>query len=114
MFGYALVFQSSVSGNIFCDFDTIHFEPNERPEDLFQRLTSFVVDNLLQMDRRTDHHSESDEKNSPALYYINSATFTKQEFSSSYEIKIRTRPTRTKTLANLKPEISQVLESLLE
>lgn len=38
-------FQSS--GSNFLNFDNIHLEAGERPEDLFQRLISFVKDNLL-------------------------------------------------------------------
>ena len=38
-------FQST--GGHFRDFDNIKLEPGERAEDLFQRLTSFIEDNLL-------------------------------------------------------------------
>ena len=38
-------FQST--GVRFIDFNSIKLEPGERPEDLFQRLQSFVEDNLL-------------------------------------------------------------------
>ena len=38
-------FQST--GSHFIDFDDISLKPNERPEDLFQRLTAFMEDNLL-------------------------------------------------------------------
>ena len=37
-------FQST--GGHFLDFNNIHLEPNERPEDLYQQLTSFVEDNF--------------------------------------------------------------------
>ena len=35
------------SGSHFLDFHIIHLEPSERPKDLYQRLNSFVEDNLL-------------------------------------------------------------------
>ena len=38
-------FQST--GAHFLDFNDIHLEPGERPEDLYQRLVSFIDDNLL-------------------------------------------------------------------
>ena len=44
------------TGAHFVDFDFIHFDPSERPEDLFQRLTAFVEDNLLRKDTAISHH----------------------------------------------------------
>ena len=41
-------FGFQLTGAHFLDFDNIHLEPGERAEDLNQRLTSFVDDNLLQ------------------------------------------------------------------
>ena len=41
-------FQST--GAHFIDFNSIKLEPGERPGDLFQRLQSFVEDNLLRAD----------------------------------------------------------------
>ena len=35
------------SGAHFLDFSEIHYEADERPEDLFQRILTFVDDNLL-------------------------------------------------------------------
>jgi hypothetical protein len=40
----------STGGN-FLDFSNIHLEANERPEDLHQRLVSFIEDNLLRANR---------------------------------------------------------------
>ncbi|VDI45492.1 G protein-coupled receptor 125 [Mytilus galloprovincialis] len=47
-------FQST--GAHFIDFAAIHFEPNERPEDLYQRIMAFVEDNLLRRDTQITHH----------------------------------------------------------
>ena len=49
-------FQSS--GSHFLDFNNIHLEPGERPEDLYQRLNSFVEDNLLKSNGSIRHHGE--------------------------------------------------------
>ena len=61
-------FQSS--GSHFLDFNNIHLEPGERPEDLYQRLNSFVEDNLLKSNGSIRHHGEipeNDEDMSPTL-----------------------------------------------
>lgn len=61
-------FQSS--GSHFLDFDNIHLEAGERPENLFQRLVSFVEDNLLTLNGYISHHGEipeNEEELSPTL-----------------------------------------------
>lgn len=61
-------FQST--GAHFLDFDNIHLDPGERPEDLFQKLTSFIEDNLLQRGGGISHMGalpEADEELSPSL-----------------------------------------------
>ena len=61
-------FQST--GAHFLDFNDIHLEPDERPEDLYQRLVNFVEDNLLKANDGVRHHGEaitSDEDISPTL-----------------------------------------------
>ena len=61
-------FQST--GAHFIDFNNIKLEPGERPEDLYQRLQSFVEDSLLTVDSPIKHHGEvstEDEKLSPSL-----------------------------------------------
>lgn len=63
-------FGFQTTGGHFLDFDHIRLEPGERPEDLFQRLTSFVEDNLLTLGGRISHHGghpEADEEVSPSL-----------------------------------------------
>lgn len=54
----------------FIDFDSIRYDPSERPEDLVQRLTAFVEDNLLRKDIGITHHGqtpEDDEELSPSM-----------------------------------------------
>ncbi|KAK2547365.1 hypothetical protein P5673_032733 [Acropora cervicornis] len=61
-------FQST--GAHFLDFNNITLAPAERPEDLYQRLMSFIEDNLLSANGNISHHGEvpdSDEENSPTL-----------------------------------------------
>ena len=61
-------FQST--GAHFLDFINIHLKPDERPEDLFQRLTAFIEDNLLTTSSNITHHGEQiaeDEELTPTL-----------------------------------------------
>ncbi|CAC5396856.1 unnamed protein product [Mytilus coruscus] len=54
----------------FLDLNSIFLEPNERPEGLFQRLASFIEDNLLRAGGNIHHHGEvpeADEELSPSL-----------------------------------------------
>ena len=58
------------TGAHFIDFDFIRFDPSERPEDLFQRVTAFVEDNLLRKDTGISHYGqapEEDEELCPSL-----------------------------------------------
>ena len=110
-------FQSS--GAHFLDLASIKREPDERPEDLFQRLTAFFEDNLLSVNCGISHHGQpvdTDEDLTPSLE--NTITYlwlsllnpalpglVKQKYGAEL---------RNKTLASLKPEISQSLDSLQE
>ena len=61
-------FQST--GAHFLDFANIKLDSDERPEDLYQRLMSFIEDNLLLANGNTAHHGEiptSDEEITPSL-----------------------------------------------
>ena len=49
-------FQST--GAHFLDINNIRLEPDERPEDLYQRLVSFVDDNLLKANGNIQHHAK--------------------------------------------------------
>lgn len=94
------------------------FRP-ERPEDLFQRLTAFVEDNLLRKNMGITHHNETieeDEELCPSLENVIVFTWLKllhpglpKLVKQRYGMELRAR-----TLASIKPEISQALESLLE
>ena len=110
-------FQST--GAHFLDLASINLQPDEKPEDLFQRLMAFFEDNLLSVNCGLTHHGEQvtvDEDLSPTLE--NTIVFlwlklihpglpllVKQKYGSEL---------RNKSLASLKPEISQALASLLE
>ena len=47
------------TGGHFLDFDSITLLPDERPEDLYQRLLAFVDDNLLRQGGGITHHGEN-------------------------------------------------------
>ena len=110
-------FQST--GAHFLDLATIHLQPDERPEDLFQRLMAFFEDNLLSVHGGLTHHGDqvtADEDLSPTLentvvvlwlqlIHPGLPLLVKQKYGSEL---------RNKTLASLKPEISQALGSLLD
>ena len=49
-------FQST--GAHFLDLASIRLQPDERPEDLFQRLMAFFEDNLLSVHRGLTHHGD--------------------------------------------------------
>ena len=110
-------FQST--GSHFLDLASIRLQPDERPEDLFQRLMAFFEDNLLSVHGGLTHHGAqvtADEDLSPTLentvvvlwlqlIHPGLPLLVKQKYGSEL---------RNKTLASLKPEISQALGSLLD
>ena len=51
-------FGFQMTGSHFLDFNNIRLEPGERPEDLYQRLTSFIEDNLMKPEVPIRHHDE--------------------------------------------------------
>ncbi len=107
------------TGAHFLDLSQIQREPNERPEDLYQRLLAFVDDNLMKTGSGIQHHGEEpteDEEMSPSLenmtvylwlqlIHQQLPKLVKQRYATSL---------RSKTLASIKPEISGALDSLLE
>lgn len=110
-------FQST--GAHFLDFDNIHLDPGERTEDLFQKLTSFIEDNLLQRGGGISHMGalpKADEELSPSLENLITLTWLRLLHKDLPAlVKQRYGPElRSKTLASLKPEISQALDSLLD
>ena len=107
------------SGSKFIDLINIRLNPGERYEDLYQRLLAFYEDNLLTSGDSITHHGEqitSNEELTPSLenmvvllwlerIHTSLPGLIKQKYGSEL---------RNKTLASLKSEISQSLDSLLE
>ena len=110
-------FQST--GARFLDFNNLHLEPGERPEDLYQRLLCFMDDNLLKANGSIRHHGENvtnDEELTPTLENVIVITWLRlvhPDLPALIKQRYGTE-LRSQTLASLKPEISQALESLLE
>ena len=110
-------FQST--GAHFLDLASIIRQPDERPEDLYQRLMAFFEDNLMTTGGGITHHGENlsaDEDLTPTLentivvlwlqlIHPGLPLLVKQKYGSEL---------RNKSLASLKPEISQALASLLD
>ena len=110
-------FQST--GSHFIDFDSIKLENDERPEDLFQRITAFVEDNMLKSDGGITHHNvapATDEELSPSienLIVLRWLQLLHKDLPKLIKLKYGTE-LRRKTLASIKPEISLALDSLME
>ena len=106
-------------GSHFLDFNNIRQEPGERPEDLYQRINSFVEDNLLKSNGSIRHHGDipaSDEDLSPTLENFIVLTWLRlvhPELPALVKQRYGTE-LRSQTLSSIKPEISQALDSLLE
>ena len=114
-----LHFGFQTSGAHFLDFADLKLEPDENNEDLFQRLMAFVDDNLMTVGGGISHHDEFpavDEDLSPSLenmivlhwlklIHQDLPRLVKQRYGSEL---------RSRTLASLKPEISQAISSLLD
>ena len=114
-----LHFGFQISGAHFLDFADLKLEPDENNEDLFQRLMAFVDDNLMTVGGGISHHDEFpavDEDVSPflenmielhwlKLIHQDLPRLVKQRYGSEL---------RSRTLASLKPEISQAISSLLD
>ena len=114
-----LHFGFQTSGAHFLDFADLKLEPDENNEDLFQRLMAFVDDNLMTVGGGISHHGEFpavDEDLSPSLenmivlhwlklIHQDLPRLVKQRYGSEL---------RSRTLASLKPEISQAISSLLD
>ncbi|CAH1243309.1 RS1 [Branchiostoma lanceolatum] len=109
-------FQST--GGYFLDIAKICLEPNERPEDLYQRLTAAVEDNLLTTAGGITHHGElvtSDEEVSPSLENMVVLLWL-QMLHPGLPAKVKQRygaELRNKTLSSIKPEISLSVDTLL-
>ena len=112
-------FGFQTTGGHFLDFINIKQEPGERPEDLYQRIMAFVDDNLLTEASNIRHHGETidtDEELTPTLENVVVLTWLKllhPELPRLVKQRYGTE-LRSQTLASIKPEISQALESLLD
>ena len=111
-------FGFQITGAHFLDFADLHLEADERPEDLYQRLMAFVEDTLLRANSLS-HHGEAsteDEELTPTLENFIVLTWLKlihPELPKLVKQRYGTE-LRSRTLASIKPEISQALNSLLD
>ncbi len=111
-------FGFQVTGAHLIDFADIRLEPEERPEDLFQRLMAFVEDSLLKVNS-LHHHGDQlteDEELTPTLENLIVLTWLRLIHPSLPRLVKQRYGTelRSRTLASIKPEISQALDSLLD
>ena len=107
------------TGGQVCDFVDIKLEPEEKPEDLYQRLVAFMEDNLLTKEGSIKHHDKSpeeDEELSPSLENLLVLTWLKLIHPDLPKLVKQRYGTelRTKTLGSIKPEISLALASLID
>ena len=107
------------SGSKFIDVINIRLNPGERYEDLYQRLLAFYEDNLLTLGDGITHHGEAivvSEELTPSMentivltwlerIHVSLPALVKQKYGAEL---------RNRTLASLKTEISQALDSLLD
>ena len=111
-------FGFQATGAQFIDFSDIHLAADERPEDLYQRLMAFVADSLLRANGLTHHgeHVAEDEELTPTLENFVVLTWLRLIHPSLPRLVKQRYGTelRSRTLASIKPEISQALSSLLE
>ena len=104
-------------GAYLLDIGSLSIMPDERPEDLFQRLSAFIDDNLIEKATLT-HHGEQltvDEELSPTLENLTVVLWL-QSIHPGLPKLVKQRygtDLRVRTLASIKPEISLALDSLL-
>lgn len=101
------------------DFLAIKREPDERPEDLSQRLMAFMDYNLLRKDLGITHMGEAvteDEELTPSLENLFVLTWLRLVHADLPKVVKQRYGTELRpcTLASIKPEISQALESLMD
>ena len=105
----------------FTDFSILKLEADECPEYLFQRLLAFVEDNLLGEDGGVKHHNENlteDKELSLHNSFDNFIVLTwlrlnHQNLHNLVNQRYGTELS-TRTIASIKPEISQTLNSFVE
>lgn len=107
------------TGAHFLDLADIRLDAEERPEDLYQGLIAFVEDTMLKQGGGITHHDanvDEDEEVTPTLenmivlvwlqlIHKDLPKLVKQRYGTEL---------RSRTLASIKPEISQALDTLLE
>ena len=107
------------SGANFLDFTDIKLLPDERHETLYQRMASFIDDNLLKKSDLITHDGEEITTNeiiSPSLENLVVLLWLEKLHPKLPAIVKQRYATqlRCKTLFSLKPEISMAIPSLLE
>ena len=112
-----LHFGFQTTGAHFLDLADIRLGAEERPEDLYQRIVAFVEDSLLS-GHGILHHGDmvTEDEMSPTLENFVVLTWLRlihpdlpKLVKQRYGTELRSR-----TLASIKPEISQALDSLLD
>lgn len=112
-------FGFNVTGSRFLDLSAIRLRPGEKPADLYQRIVCFFTDNLFTRSSKLTHKGRDptgDEKLTPTIQntivllwlervHAGLPGLVKQRYGTEL---------RNKTLASIKPEISQALDSMLE
>jgi hypothetical protein len=112
-------FGFNVTGSRFLDLSAIRLRPGEKPADLYQRMVCFFTDNLFTRSSKLTHKGRDptgDEKLSPTIQntivllwleriHAGLPGLVKQRYGTEL---------RNKTLASIKSEISQSLDSMLE
>ena len=109
----------NVTGQRFLDLTAIRLRPGEKPADLYQRLVCFFTDNLFTRASRLTHKGRAplvDEKLTPTIQntivllwlervHVGLPGLVKQRYGTEL---------RNRTLASLKSEIANALDSMLE
>ena len=108
-----------VTGSRYLDLSSIRQLPDEKPSDLYQRILSFFTDNLHTRESNLKHKGKdptSDERLSVSLQNVVVVIWLERLHTSLPALVKQRYATelRNKTLASIKPEISQALDSLLE
>ena len=112
-------FGFNVTGSRFLDLSSIRLRTGEKPADLYQRLVCFFTDNLFTRSSKLTHKGRAptvDEKLSPTLQNTIVLIWLERIHSGLPGLVKQRYGTelRNKTLASIKTEISQALDSMLE
>ena len=112
-------FGFEATGAHFLDFSEIQLEHDERPEDLYQRFMAFTEDSLLRSNSIQKHGAllTEDEELIPTLENFIVLTFWLRLVHPDLPKLVKQRygtELRSRTLASIKPEITQTHQSLLD